>query len=181
MNQRAMRRICAALVRSLDLRHPVEPDELITTLCRYVGQKTGRDVRHMVVAFPPHTVSGLWIATETTDYILCEQHTSSWHRLLITSHETWHLLKGHYYGLDQPGVLAGIELTSLDPSALGRIMAGRGPYDAKAEREADLFASMLLTKLTRGRHPPLSLEPTDDVTIHRVARTLRGDGGEHRQ
>ncbi|MGP3971436.1 hypothetical protein [Streptomyces sp. 6N223] len=134
-------------------------------------------MRHTLVPFPPQTVSGLWVATDSTDHILCEQNTSPWHRLLITCHEIWHIMEAHRSGLAGASALTGVELTSLDDSALGRILGTRGPFDDAAEREADLFASLLIARLTR-RLPRPDRHGTDahvdppDAAVHRVERTL---------
>jgi hypothetical protein len=181
MNQRAMRRTCASLVRGLDIRPPAEPGQLIGALCRRLEERTGRDVRHTLVPFPPHTVSGLWAATDSTDHILCERNTSPWHQLLITCHEIWHIVEAHRSGLADAPTLGGVELTSLDDTALGRILATRGPFDDAAEREADLFASLLIARLTR-RLPRLDRAGADaissDAAVHRVERTLRSQQDE---
>ncbi|MFI2029804.1 hypothetical protein [Streptomyces buecherae] len=115
------------------------------------------------------------MATQDADHILCERHTSPWHQLLITCHEMWHVLEDQSGGTDHSAALVGLEGTSLDDSALGRIMAARGPYDAQAEQDADLFASLLIAKLTR--RVPTSAHGSSDVTMNRVERTLRGPGG----
>jgi hypothetical protein len=48
-------------------------------------ERLGRDFEHRLVSFPPRTVSVLWRATESVDYILCEENTSPWHQVLITA------------------------------------------------------------------------------------------------
>jgi hypothetical protein len=171
MTRKEMRRICASLIRGLDLSNPSDPAQMITALCRRLEERSGREVRHTLVPFPPHTVSGMWIATDTTDHILCETHTSPWHQLLITCHEAWHILEALRLGPGRTRGLAG-ELTVLDASALGRIMAARGPYDAVTEQDADLFASLLIARLTDGPPAPEPDTPPD-ASVDRVKRTLR--------
>ncbi|GAB2875299.1 hypothetical protein GCM10022245_07780 [Streptomyces mayteni] len=172
-----MRRICASLVGGLEIRPPAEPDQVMGALCRRLEEMTGREVRHTLAAFPPHTVSGLWVATGSADHILCERNTSPWHQLLITCHEFWHIVEGHRLGSAGTPTLTGRELTLLDDTALGRILATRGSFDDAAEREADLFASLLIARLTRRRSRP-DRPGTDatppDAAMHRVERTLRG-------
>ncbi|MGW6459709.1 toxin-antitoxin system, toxin component [Streptomyces sp. NPDC055078] len=179
MKRRAMRRVCASLVRGLDVPPPAGPGQLIDALCRRVAERSGRAVRHTLVPFPPRTVSGLWIATGDTDHILCELRTSPWHQLLITCHEIWHIVEPRRSG-DGAGsapALSGMDLGTLDASALGRIMAARGPYDAASERDADLFASLLLARLTR-TPPRAGREVPGEPALHRVERTLGSDGDE---
>ncbi|NGO66954.1 hypothetical protein [Streptomyces boncukensis] len=176
MDKRAMRRSCALLVRGLVSERPDDPGAWIDPLCGRLRELSGRAVRHKLVAFPPRTVSGLWVATEDTDHILCEQNTSPWHQLLITGHEVWHILDGRRPAAGGARCLPAVDAGSLSSEALGRIMAARGPYDARAEREADLFASLLLARLTSRSWKPGYGTPSD-VAVHRVDRTLRGVAG----
>jgi hypothetical protein len=149
MDLKGMRRACAALVDELDIPIPVEPDHLVACLCERMGQRLGRPVHHRLVRFPPGTLSGVWVATEHANYLLCEEDTSGWHRLAITAHEFWHMETDH----DQTAVAGSdadrLSLPSLDPQTVARIMAARTHYAAIAEQEAELFASILLTKVSR--------------------------------
>ncbi|WP_070195824.1 hypothetical protein [Streptomyces oceani] len=178
MDLKSMRRSCAALVRDLDLPLPAEPEQVLAALCARMEQRQGKPVHHRLVAFPPNTVSGLWMATDDAHYILCEAHTSPWHQLLITCHEFWHMEADHQATGPTaadiqrrlgPSVDA-VGHTEVDPAArtgpadrtdpkrstegagraaVTRILAGRTHCDAEEEQEADFFASLLMARVSR--------------------------------
>lgn len=149
MDLKAMRRSCAALVRDLDLPVPAAPDQLISALCGRMRQRLGRQVHHRLVPFPPDTVSGLWVATDSAHFILCEERTSPWHQLLITCHEFWHMEAGHRTVAADGQDATRLVFPSLDPNTVARIVARRSHCTAEAEQEADFFAAMLMTKVSR--------------------------------
>jgi hypothetical protein len=146
---KAMRRVCAALVEDLHLPVPTSADQLISALCNRMGARLGKPVNHQLVSFPPDTVTGLWFATESAHFVLCEQQTSPWHRMLITGHEFWHMLAEQ----DSTPVLDNEVMQrlfpSLEPQALARILAARSHCTGPHEREAELFASLLLASVSR--------------------------------
>ncbi|MDG4830866.1 hypothetical protein O7627_16335 [Solwaraspora sp. WMMD1047] len=149
MDLRRMRRSCADLVRDLQPPDPTEPTQLITALCGRMGERLGVPVRHRLVRFPPETVSGLWIATDTANYLLCEQDTSGWHQLAITGHEFWHMEAEHQATAVPAGDVAGLGGDSPDRATVARVVAARAHCEAVAEQEAELFASLLVAKLSR--------------------------------
>jgi hypothetical protein len=149
MGMKAMRRACAALVRDLDLPLPAEPEQVIEALCGRMKQRLGREVHHRLVAFPPDTVSGLWVATDTAHYVLCEERTSPWHQLLITCHEFWHMEADHRTSVPVGEGVDRALFPSLDERTVARIVARRTHCSAEAEQEADFFASMLMARVSR--------------------------------
>lgn len=170
------------MVDDLHLPIPAEPDQVISALCHRMKQRLGRDVQHRFVSFPPNTVTGLWIATDTVDYVLCEANTSPWHQLLITGHEFWHIEAQHQATVADGGDASQLAFSALDPSAVSRIMASRSHYDAVVEQEADFFASLLLAKLTRWLPRQTWQVPEASAAVaHRLEETLGGGGaGEAR-
>lgn len=144
-----MRRSCQALVRDLDLPVPAEPAELIDGLCSRMGQRLGQPVRHVLVKFPPGTVTGAWVATASENYIFCEQETSVWHQLAITGHEFWHMSAHHRSFAIDGGVLDPEIFPSLDHAGMKRVLATRAHSCEDAEQEAEVFASMLLVRVSR--------------------------------
>lgn len=181
MDQKAMRRSCRALVRDLGISAPSEPHEVIAALCRRMKQRLGREVRHRLVAFPPGTVSGLWVATDRVDYILCEERTSPWHQLLITGHEFWHMEAEHRAALADDTDTSSLACPALDPSSVMRIVAARSHYDAAAEEEADYFASLLLARLTRWLPDrPRGAPDLDPCVTRRLESSLGGGCFGHR-
>ncbi|MCO8308818.1 hypothetical protein [Streptomyces sp. RKCA744] len=179
MGHKVMRRACASLVRDLQLPIPSDPDQVIIALCQRMEQRLGRHVQHRFVSFPPNTVSGLWVATDTVDYILCEEQTSPWHQLLITGHEYWHIEAEHRATLADGHDSHQLAFPSLDQRAVARIMAKRSHYDAVAEQEADLFATMLSAKLTRWLPKQTwNVPPAAADLVHRLEATLGGSAGQ---
>lgn len=178
MGMKAMRRSCAALVRDLDLPLPAEPEQVIAALCGRMRQRLGKDVHHRLVAFPPDTVSGLWVATDTAHYILCEERTSPWHQLLITCHEFWHMEAGHQARLSGGGeaCLDRSLFPSLDEQTVARIVAGRTHCSAGDEQEADLFASLLMTRVSRWLPEQTWTVPDSAAAVvHRLETALGRD------
>lgn len=177
-----MRRSCAALVRDLDLPLPAEPQQVITALCARMEQRQGRAVHHRLVPFPPDTVSGLWVATDDAHYILCEERTSPWHQLLITCHEFWHMEVDHQAtGADQESHDRRL-YPSLDPETVSRIVARRTHCSAAEEQEADLFASLLMAKVSRWlAEETWTVPDAEAAVVHRLENTLGPrDGGRPR-
>ncbi|PJE94628.1 hypothetical protein CUT44_28135 [Streptomyces carminius] len=184
-----MRRGCAALVRDLDLPVPAEPDQVIAALCGRMRQRLGREVHHRLVPFPPDTVSGLWVATDSAHYVLCEERTSPWHQLLITCHEFWHMEADHagladHAGRAGPGAAPAdggvpvLPLPSLDGATVARIVAGRTHCDAAAEQEADFFAALLMARISRWLPERTWDVPASDAAlVHRLESTFGGGPG----
>jgi hypothetical protein len=153
-----MRRVCTALVDDLCLPVPAEPQQLFEALSAKMSQLRGRPVRHLLVAFPPCTVTGLWVATDDMDYVFCEQHTSLVHQLRIFFHEFWHLYDGHEGGT--VGAALGLDdnlapsdlVPAIGQDQLARIIAARSPCSRREEEDAELFAWLLTAKVSRWMH-----------------------------
>lgn len=176
-----MRRSCASLVRDLDLPVPAEPGQVIDALCERMRQRVGRDVHHRLVAFPPDTVSGLWVETDDAHYILCEQRTSPWHQLLITGHEFWHMEANHRAATAHSDDAGHLLFPSLDPGTVARIVASRSHCSAEAEQEADFFASLLMGKVSRWLPEQRWVVPDSAAAVvHRLEATL-GHESERRR
>lgn len=175
MDEKAIRRSCNRLLDNFYLSDAGESQQVIGALIQRMKVVLEREVQHRLVSFPPNTVSGLWVATDAVDYILCEKRTSPWHQLLITVHEFWHIEAEHE--ATSVGNSDGHQLafSSLNPSAVARIMAGRSHYDALIEREADFFASVFLARLTRLLTKLERYGSGTPSAVFRVERTL-GDG-----
>jgi hypothetical protein len=131
-----------ALAAMFQLPHPWNAEEFVLGIAR------GR--RRHIELMPTDldgSMCGLWVATDQADYIAYARHTSGLHRDQIILHELGHIIIGH------PG-------TSLDP----RRPAGR--YAAGHEREAELFATLILRRA--GQEPP----PPPPAALVRVAESL---------
>lgn len=172
-----MRRICRELVGALDLPAGADLEQAFSSLCAVLERRTGREVRRHLVCFPPGTVSGLWVGTDEVDHILCEIRASPWHRLLILCHEIWHIEteavahSEHRAGV--PPVAASALFEGLDAAGLARVVAARSHYDAETEREADMFATLLVARLVDwapSAEPEAGTGP--DSVVGRLVRTL---------
>jgi hypothetical protein len=135
--RRQLRHRCAAVLR--DLRLPGSFD--VPTLCAELGARRGRPIR--LLPLPGLSeVCGLWVATDTTDLIAYERHTSAPHQDHIVLHELGHLLCDHFPASLTPAEQARLLLPSLDPAMIRRVL-GRAGYSSVEEREAEFFASLL--------------------------------------
>ncbi|HEY2698550.1 MAG TPA: hypothetical protein VGJ45_24030 [Pseudonocardiaceae bacterium] len=140
MSERALRRHCERTLRALDIQPPLRVPEL----CARLGARRGRPIRLVPYPLPVPGPSGLLLASPTADYVLYQQHTSTAHQDHIVLHEIGHLIAGH----------AGVELDDatlalLDPDTLRAAIGtalGRTCYDTQREREAELVATIILTR-----------------------------------
>lgn len=157
---RKTRRRCEDLVRHLDL----PPAGSVQELCATIAQRRQRPIRLLPTTFPDTALCGLWIATESADYLVYEQATSELHQEHIILHELGHLLCGHDLG----GRLDGGLFAALDAGAV-RGMLGRTNYSTVEEREAELTASLIRGRC--GLRPP-SNTARETAVGERIRRTL---------
>ncbi|GAB3165784.1 hypothetical protein [Amycolatopsis sp. NPDC004378] len=162
--RRQLRHRFAAALRDLHL--PATFD--VPALCAALGERRGRPIR--LLPLPGLSeVCGLWIATDTTDLIAYEQHTSAPHQDHIVLHEIGHLLCDHYPVSLTPAEQMRLLLPSLSPEMVRRVL-GRAGYSSVEEREAEFFASLLGQRA--------GLTPKGDSVTDRL-RSALGDGGDH--
>lgn len=94
---------------------------------------------------------GLWLTRDTDDLIMHEIGTSDYHISTIIAHEVGHMVLGHGHipqvsrqgdkrELDE---LARQLLPDIDPATI-RAVLGRTDYASEQERDAEMFASMLM-------------------------------------
>ncbi|MEU9028586.1 toxin-antitoxin system, toxin component [Streptomyces sp. NPDC048383] len=128
---------------------PMQPAALLTSLCTYLTQSSGREVRLILQAFPPDTVSGLWIDMGDLDLVAVEAQTSPVHQLVILGHELWHRKEGScgHHGM-VTGVAAAARVLGerWDLSEAVIRVAARTDGGIEEERRAELFGRMLATK-----------------------------------
>ncbi|RZS40735.1 uncharacterized protein DUF955 [Herbihabitans rhizosphaerae] len=138
MRERDLRRTCRRLLNELDIRPPLD----VAVLCRRVGEKRGKPVRLVPHPIPVPGPFGAWISTDTADYILYQQETSTAHQNHIILHELGHILAGHSSD-EQDDALLGELYPDLEPDAVRRALR-RTSYDSKQEREAETVATIIL-------------------------------------
>ncbi|WP_181871597.1 hypothetical protein [Sphaerisporangium album] len=145
---RALRRRCEARLRELPLPAPFDVREL----CAAIAEQRGRPIRLLPMTGQAG-LWGLWVATDTADFILYEQATTPPHQEHIILHELSHLLCDHY-GASFPAGDGGRELLpSLDPRMVHTVL-GRSAYSAVEEQEAELLASLIQQRARRPSSAP---------------------------
>jgi hypothetical protein len=157
MRERELRRRCRKLLGELDVRPPLDVHEL----CRRVGQQRGRPINLVSHPIPVPGPFGVWVTTETADYILYQRETSKSHQDHIILHELGHLLAGHHSDDGEP--LPADLFPDLAPDAVRRALR-RTSYDTEQEREAETVATIILEwasvldRVTSGTTPRNAME-----------------------
>ncbi|OSP41394.1 hypothetical protein B7767_21070 [Streptomyces sp. 13-12-16] len=136
MSERKLRRRCKRELRALGIQPPLRIDEL----CRRLGEHRGRPIRLLPYSLPIPGPFGMWLATESTDYILYQRETSRIHQDHIILHEVGHILANHHSHQEE---LAQPVLPGLSPDVVKRALR-RTSYDEEHEREAELVATIIL-------------------------------------
>ena len=150
MRERVLRRRCRRLLNELDIRPPLDIEEL----CRRVGETRGKPIRLVPHPIPVPGPFGVWITTENADYILYQQETSKAHQGHIVLHELGHILAGHNSDEEDDALLAELypdvepealreRYPDLEPDAVRRALR-RTSYDTEREREAETVATIIL-------------------------------------
>jgi hypothetical protein len=136
-----------ALTRRLPIPVPWDRNVFVENL----GQMRGRGIR----LIPTDTTTlddspcGLWLACDDEDLILHEIGTTDYHIDQIVGHEIGHILLGH--GLDgghgranaHEHTVSRQALPDIDPATV-RAVLGRSDYASEQERDAEMFASLLM-------------------------------------
>ncbi|UQA92295.1 hypothetical protein [Streptomyces halobius] len=119
-----------------------------------MGERRGRPL--YLHALPMQTVMagayGLWLGTSVDDHIFYEQQTSRVHREHIVLHEIGHILFDHRTS-DTVESWTGQLLPDLDLGLVGRLL-GRTNYSTSQEREAEMIASLMRTRMDSAGGPP---------------------------
>jgi hypothetical protein len=153
---------CEQIIAKLTIPQPFDIDRFLSKL----STQRRRPIKRVTTALPASGhMCGMLVSTDETDYIcsavglppLLEQHTAI--------HEVGHLLFDHgslggrpTEDETDPVMSEAYALTILMPNlspALIRRILGRTAYCSEQEREAELFASLLLARVTSHRHQPL--------------------------
>jgi hypothetical protein len=131
-----------ALTRKLPIPVPWDRNVFIENL----GQMRGRAIRLVPAdtAALADSPCGIWLACDDEDVILHETGTTDYHIDQIVGHEIGHILLGHGRGASHPCDPAVCQaLPDLDPDTV-RAVLGRSNYAGDQERDAEMFASLLL-------------------------------------
>ncbi|POX42603.1 hypothetical protein C3486_04350 [Streptomyces sp. Ru73] len=93
---------------------------------------------------------GMWLATDTTDYVFYDTGISRAHAEIIVGHEFAHMLKRHR-GTTPAGAgdLGGL-ITGIDPRTV-QLVLGRTRYNEPEEFEAEMLGSLLQEHVSASR------------------------------
>lgn len=135
-----LRRQCHKLLRELGLSRSFSVGTLCARLATYRG-------RPLYVQALPGVASltgpcGVWLETETEDFIFYESNTSRLHQDHIVLHEIGHMVRGHTAtDLLPDSVFEGL-FPDLDRHMVRRLL-GRSSYSSWQEQEAEAVAGIL--------------------------------------
>jgi hypothetical protein len=140
-----------------------------------LAQARGREIHLVPWDTTGATVPcGLWISTSTADYIIFEQAVAPILRDHIILHELCHLLLGHAGGLSLEN--AGGLFDIINPETVKQVLGRDSAYDAREERDAEVFASVIGdTPPRHGTNPVLALDDADAAVLDRFGAALAGD------
>lgn len=126
-----------------------------------VGRQRGRPIRLLPGEFGSGTLSGLWIACDSTDYIVHPSDALPTRRTAIIAHELAHMLLRHEPQTTIEGAeqLAKVLAPTLDPSIARRLLARHAectPEEIEAERlGTELLARLSLSTSAMSQDPIL--------------------------
>ncbi|MFJ9179427.1 hypothetical protein [Streptomyces sp. NPDC102360] len=148
MSERDLRRRCRRLLNGLDIRPPLDVDEL----CRRFAQQRGRVIELVPYDIPVAGPFGLWVGDAVKDVIVYQQQTTPAHQRHIILHELGHIFAGHEICAPRE-LLATLRRGERHGSgaplwlpADGDVLRllGRSVYDDEHEREAETVATIIL-------------------------------------
>ena len=111
---------------------------------------------------------GVWIATDTADYIYYEHDTTPYHQRHIVLHEGSHILMGHH-GPALTDLISSLT-PHLDPK-LVRSFLCHSAFDEQEEAEAEVLSTLIEERLDQASPP--RIRNAGGTTVERVARFLR--------
>lgn len=158
-----LRPLCEAQLRRLTIPDPFE----IREFCAAVAELRGRRVQLLPLPVPAGDTCpyGVWIATDTTDFVFHEQDTSPLHRDQIVLHEIAHMLLGHCADAVLEEETLALALPDLDPVMVQQVLR-RHAYSTEDEKHAEMLASLILE---RSRRPAADT----NAVIARLGEALR--------
>ncbi|MGW8889499.1 ImmA/IrrE family metallo-endopeptidase [Streptomyces sp. NPDC055749] len=131
---------CEQRVRALGL--PVDTTLTIDQLCEHVGRLRGRPVQLISLTLPLGSPHGLWVSTESREYVVFERRLAPVHQRQVILHEIGHIVCDHSASPALAAEDAGLLLPSLSPELVRRVL-GREHGQSEAEIEAELVGSLI--------------------------------------
>lgn len=166
-DERALRRWCKRELHALDLQPPLR----VEVLCQRLGTRQGRPIRLVAYPLPVPGPLGLWIRTESADYILYQAETTRIHQDHIILHEVGHIIAGHHNDEIEDRYWQQM-MPDISPASIRRALR-RTYYDTAQEREAELLATIIMNIM--GRTPVaghVNQGGSDDPVVKRIQTTL---------
>ncbi|WP_026189379.1 ImmA/IrrE family metallo-endopeptidase [Salinispora mooreana] len=141
MRRARLSRRCRRLINELRIPVPFDLDKFRQGLAEQRGRSL--NVTPLPVLAEPGFASGVWVATDATDYILYNDRTSPLHQRHIILHEVGHMIFRHNERRLSDHVLLDGGFPHLDPQSARHLM-GRVHYSEPEEAEAEMAATLLL-------------------------------------
>jgi hypothetical protein len=132
-------------VAELDIDLPFDSAEFVARLAR----RRGRRIELVPIHARSATPCGILLSTDQADYLCYAVNTSPLHREHILLHEAGHLVCGHT-GPSTMDVVPTALLPHLSDELVRRVLC-RSSFDDAQERQAELFASLILHRAARWR------------------------------
>jgi Zn-dependent peptidase ImmA (M78 family) len=166
MDMRTLCRRYAARIRDLPI--PIPFDTQIFTCA--VADRRGRPIVLQPMPLLGETF-GAWIEESSVDVVFYEQHTTSLHQQHIILHELGHILCNHQ-GIDADEIRSSsLPGTRQSGERLRALRNGR--YTEEEEREAEMFATLILTRVMSAQANTTTLDPDITDTL-RLLDSLEG-------
>lgn len=174
-SRRQQRRRCEEAVRAVPIPDPFDVD----VMCQQLAAQRGRPIRVVTAAeAAEHMPCGVWIATATEDVLVVAPDVTEVHREHIILHEVGHMVCSHASSTSDLRALSARLMPHLDPELVRHVL-GRTSYTNPQEWEAELFATMLGSRLSSPGAASSSTVPASEPatrTLVRLTRTLGSDG-----
>ncbi|MFI6444105.1 ParH-like protein [Kitasatospora sp. NPDC050543] len=145
-----------------------EPFDLVA-LAVVLSERLGRPVEFVPLRAGGFGPCGVLVSTERAEYIGYPDDTSLLHQRHIVLHEVGHLLYGHGDGTGLAPATARTLLPNLSDELVRRVL-GRSAYSEVQEREAELFASLVLHRAGARGAPEPAVAAADAGAAETVAR-----------
>lgn len=155
------RRRYEQLISTLSIPDPFDMPSFLAGLAR----QRGKQIELIPAVLPTTLPCGMLVSTDDIDYIFHPIDTTPLHAQHIDMHEVGHLLLGHATGPtntvssdELPTLAEQAAVRSLLPdlsTELIRRILGRTAYSNAHEREAEVFASLLLARVNLPAVPPV--------------------------
>ncbi|TVT61967.1 hypothetical protein FNH05_01670 [Amycolatopsis rhizosphaerae] len=156
------------MISTLPIPRPFDLDRFLEAL----AEERGKRIKLVLSRLGPDQPCGMLISTTEADYIYCAVNVPPLQSQHVVMHEVGHLLFNHgtaRSGFGETPRVAGADalavlLPNLSPELVQRIL-GRTIYASDQEREAELFASLVLTRISGAKEVYSGPPPDSPVDL----------------